>query len=398
MPTPRITVGLPVYKGAGLIEKALECLQKQTFGNFEAIISVDNGDEETADACQGFLSDRRFRMVVQQTRLDWVGNFNWLLQQDLNEFFCYRQHDDTTAPEFFETLLEAADKDPGAADIYSDCQYFGLNNRVEITHSIEGEMLERLLQFIERLPRAQGPPVRGLIRSAAIRHAGLVRTDEFRAALQIHGWLAKLLLWGSFKRVARPLYYKLDHTNSFTRDYWDWPDDRRRAAWATMFTGLLEAAIPVCRTSEERFFFQKTIFGRVTAYPYFRWDDPGTSSQELVGDCLERIKNEGNTCLLTEQEIPQILKTLPDEVLEIRASERSRLRKATLRIRQRYHLGRIIYQTSRKRRFIYQIRHLIRLARMMSRSLGARYGKFTRPLYRPSTECPGKVSCGDQAQ
>src|SRR5262245_53748678 len=261
MPTARITVGLPVYKAAGLIEKALECLQKQTFTNFEAIISVDNGDEETAEACRPFLSDRRFRMVVQSKRLDWVGNFNWLMEQELKEFFRYRQHDDTTAPEFFEVLLEAADREPRAADIYSDCQYFGLHTRVEISRSIEGEIPERMFDFIERLPRAQGPPVRGLIRSAAIRQAGPVRTDEFRAALQIHGWLVKLLRWGSFKRVARPLYYKLDHTNSFTRDYWTWTDDRRLTAWATMFTGLLEAAIPVCRTPEERFFFQKAIFG-----------------------------------------------------------------------------------------------------------------------------------------
>ena len=43
------------------------------------------------------LVDPRFRMVVHPERLDWVGNFNWLLQQDLQEIFCYRQHDDTTA-------------------------------------------------------------------------------------------------------------------------------------------------------------------------------------------------------------------------------------------------------------------------------------------------------------
>ena len=369
MPTPRITVGLPVYKGAGLIEKALECLQKQTFENFEAIVSVDNGDEETADACRPFLSDRRFRMVVHSKRLDWVGNFNWLLQQDLKEFFCYRQHDDTTAPEFFETLLEAADRDPRAADIYSDCQYFGLNDRVEIAHSIEGEIPERMFQFIERLPRAQGPPVRGLIRNAAIRQAGLVRTDEFRAALQIHGWLAKLLRWGNFKRVAKPLYYKLDHTNSFTRDYWSWPDDRRRAAWATMFTGLLEAAIPVCQTPEERIFFQKAIFGRIIAYPYFRWDESATSSEKLVAECLGRLKKEGNTHLLTEQEIPVVLKTLLGEVDEIRLSERSRLRKGMHQIRQRYQLSRLIYPTSRKQRVVYQICHLTRLARKASRLL-----------------------------
>jgi glycosyltransferase involved in cell wall biosynthesis len=80
-------VGLPVYKGADLIANALDGLQQQTYKNFEAIISVDGNDEESAAACRPFLSDRRFRMTVHSSRLDWVGNFNWLLEQDLGEFF-----------------------------------------------------------------------------------------------------------------------------------------------------------------------------------------------------------------------------------------------------------------------------------------------------------------------
>jgi glycosyltransferase involved in cell wall biosynthesis len=149
--TPRITVGLPVYRGAELIAKALDCLQRQTFRNFEVIISVDGNDEETAEACHPFLSDSRFRMVVHPERLDWVGNFNWLLQQDLKEFFCYRQHDDTTAPEFFEVLLAVADKEPLAAAIYCDCQMSGGRNDIEIFRSISGEPLERMFQFTARL-------------------------------------------------------------------------------------------------------------------------------------------------------------------------------------------------------------------------------------------------------
>jgi len=149
--TPRITVGLPVYRGANLIVKALDCLQRQTFRNFEAIISVDGNDEETARACLPFLADPRFRMVVHPERLDWVGNFNWLLQHDLKEFFCYRQHDDTTAPEFFEVLLRVADKEPLAAAIYCDCQMSGGRNDIEIFRSISGEPLERMFQFTARL-------------------------------------------------------------------------------------------------------------------------------------------------------------------------------------------------------------------------------------------------------
>jgi len=218
---------------------------RQTFDNFEVIISVDNNDEETAAACRPFLTDPRFSMIVHPRRLDWVGNFNWLLQQDLKDLFCYRQHDDTTAPEFFETLLRAADRYADAAAIYCDCQYSGKSNQLEIARSIVGEPLDRVFEYIERIPRAQGPPIRGLIRSPAIRHAGLVRYDEFRAALQIHSWLAKLLRWGTFRRVSKPPYYRFDRPDSFTREYLAGARDRKRAEWSTMFTGLLEAALPL---------------------------------------------------------------------------------------------------------------------------------------------------------
>jgi glycosyltransferase involved in cell wall biosynthesis len=254
--TARITVGVPVYKGADLIPKALDCLQRQTFGNFEAIISVDGNDLETAAACRPFLADARFRMVVHLERLDWVGNFNWLLQQDLKEFFCYRQHDDTTSPDFFELLLRVADEEPHAASVYCDCQRIGLRNDISIVPSIVGEQpLDRIFEYISRLPSI-GPPValRGLIRSEAIRQAGLVRSDEFRSAWQVFGWLGNLLRWGGFKRVAKPLYFRLDHSRSYTREHFD---RAHRAAWTTLFTALLDAAMRACSTPQQRLFFSK---------------------------------------------------------------------------------------------------------------------------------------------
>src|SRR5262249_22816156 len=86
----RITVGMPVYNGAQHVAGALKCLQDQTVRDFEVIISVDGNDQATADACRPFLVDERFRMIVHPDRLDWFGNFKWLLQQPLSEFFCYR--------------------------------------------------------------------------------------------------------------------------------------------------------------------------------------------------------------------------------------------------------------------------------------------------------------------
>ncbi len=107
-----ITVGVPVYRGAGQVAACLRSLQEQTFADVDVVISVDAADEESARACEPFLDDERFSLVVQPDRLDWYGNLNWLIQRPLGEFFCYRQHDDTTEPEFFQVLVDAAGRGP----------------------------------------------------------------------------------------------------------------------------------------------------------------------------------------------------------------------------------------------------------------------------------------------
>jgi glycosyltransferase involved in cell wall biosynthesis len=350
---------VPAYKGAELIPKALDCLQQQTFGDFEVIISIDGNDAETAAACRPFLADPRFRMVVHRERLDWVGNFNWLLQQDLKEFFCYRQHDDTTAPEFFEVLVRVADKEPHAAAIYCDCQMRGGCNDIIIAPSIKGEPLDRMFQYIARVPNLAPVQLRGLIRRAAIRQAGLVRSDEFRAGWQVFGWLANLLRWGNFRRVAEPLYYKLDHARSYTRQYWA---GAGQVGWTTMFTGLLDAAMRLCRTPEERLFFQQTILERLIDYRC----NESISSEERVAEFLERLRFEGNTHLLSAAELSPILQTLQRRP-EVALRERSRIRRGIYKIRQRSQLAQVIFPRSRMRRTLYQVRYLFEMLGNMSK-------------------------------
>ncbi|MGN6466871.1 MAG: glycosyltransferase family 2 protein [Rhizobiaceae bacterium] len=293
--TRRITVGMPLYRGRDQVADALRSLQAQTFTDFEVIISVDGADEQSAEACRPFLTDDRFRVVVHQERLDWFGNFNWLLQQPIGEFFCYRQHDDTTAPEFFERLVELAEARPDAAAVYADCQWVGGRGDLDIAPSIEGDTLQRLRQFIEQ---KQPVAVRGLFRQAAIEQAGLVRADEFRALSEIFVWLAKVLRWGAFIRVPEPLYYRLDHEGNYHKQWFDWTDERKRASWTTMFTGWLEAVLPACSTTEERLFFQHFILDRISV------DRPGQSyhyaprsphdSGVVIAECFERLAREGH--------------------------------------------------------------------------------------------------------
>jgi hypothetical protein len=222
-------------------------------------------------------------------------------------------------------------------------------------------------QFIARLPGLGPPvPVRGLIRRAAIRQAGLVRSDEFRAAWQVFGWLANLLRWGNFRRVPEPLYYRLDHARSYTREYW-WGGAAQ--AWTTLFTGVLDAAMRACRTPQERLFFQQTILDRMIAYPPFRESNEAHSSEQPVAECLERLRYEGNTHLLNVKEFPSILEELQCRVDEIRSTDRSRLGRGISQIRQRYLFAKVIYPRSPMLRVTYQIRHILEMLGKMRKLL-----------------------------
>ena len=122
----------------------------------------------------------------------------------------------------------------------------------------------------------------------------------------------------------------------------------------------------VCRTPQERLFFQQTILDRLIAYPPFRDSTEVTSTEKLVAECLERLKYEGNTHLLDVKEFPSILDELQYRVEKIRTIERvlsrSRLGRGIFQIRQRYRFAKVIYPRSPMRRVIYQIRHMLELA------------------------------------
>ena len=126
---------------------------------------------------------------------------------------------------------------------------------------------------------------------------GLVRGDEFRALSEVFVWLAKVLRAGPFVRVPEPLYHRLDHRGNYHKQWVDWSDERKRGSWSTLFTGLMEATIPVCRTDEERLFFQHFILDRICVvrpgqtYHYFP-DGPHDGGQ-MMRECLARLVSEG---------------------------------------------------------------------------------------------------------
>jgi len=310
--TGRIDVAVPVYRGSEHVAATLQSLVDQTYKNFSVIISVDGGDLESADICRPFLSDPRFRLVIQQQRLGWAANLNWLLSQSDGAFFCYYQQDDLTAPTYFEVLVAEAERNPDAAIVFSDLQFFGDDQQRATGRSITGDVFSRLLQQLEVFSHT---PFRGLIRAKAVREApsGL-RLTEYESFGEDFVWVLKLARAGDLINVPQTLYFKRRHAKSTSRVWFDeWPQSKRRNALINLCVGLIEAVLPAAQSNSQRFWLLYAVLERLALHQWF-YQTGRLSPDErhaLVVDFISQLRSSAEIDVALAFEIDwNLLRTL----------------------------------------------------------------------------------------
>jgi len=110
----RVAIGVPVLNGGDMLAEALESLRAQTFTDFTVLISDNGSTDRTPEIAAGFAArDPRFVHLRQPQTLPVVQNFRLLVDQAEAPLFMWRAHDDTSAPEFLETLVRLFDAEPG---------------------------------------------------------------------------------------------------------------------------------------------------------------------------------------------------------------------------------------------------------------------------------------------
>ncbi len=214
---PTIFVAMPLFEGWEHVAHTLTTVRQQTYGNFRVLISVDGDDKRSRAACQPFLSDPRFEIVLHPERLGWAGNMNYLASRFAGHYFCYWQHDDYCAPTYLETLLDHAIVHPEAAAIYCDMKIFGERNGILRAPPVTGFALERVLAQV-RNPS-----------DAAIRC--LIRADALRASLPINDariWVLPLARAGEFHHVPKLLYFRRMRKEAVT---FGWLKEPPQARW-----------------------------------------------------------------------------------------------------------------------------------------------------------------------
>jgi O-antigen/teichoic acid export membrane protein/GT2 family glycosyltransferase len=229
-PTPRVSIGLPVYNGANYLPVALDCLLAQSFTDFEIIISDNASTDETPAICRHYVAQDsrvRYHRVEENRGLTW--NFNRVVELARGAYFTWAAHDDLRAESFLRQCVEVLDRNAEVVVCHSHNACIDATGQIipndrlaasvgsafqALTPADETRRTAKLLS--RRAPRRLAGvlmyttccyEIYGLMRTSALRQTGLMR-PFFGSDMVL---LAELSLNGRIHILPETLFYYRSH-------------------------------------------------------------------------------------------------------------------------------------------------------------------------------------------
>jgi glycosyltransferase involved in cell wall biosynthesis len=219
LPTPRVCVGIPVYNGENYLSESIESILRQTFTDFELIISDNGSTDMTEEICRKYAKqDERVRYYRSTENHGATWNHNRLVELARGEYFRWQAHDDISAPSFLERCVAALDTRPEVVLAYP------------MTRIVD-EQGNVIRDFDMPLRTDSAQPHIRLHDLICVDHScyqvyGLMRTAALRTTPAIGNFsgsdwnlLAELGLLGRFYEVREFLFLRREHQQVSTRAY-----------------------------------------------------------------------------------------------------------------------------------------------------------------------------------
>ena len=170
--TPRVTIGMPTYRRAHTIRRALSSISKQTYRDFVLVISDNAGtDPETLKAVQEFASVLPDVILVEQNEnLGALPNLNFLLAIAETEYFMWLADDDEITPNYLAELVGLLDRDTSAVTAMG--QWISMQNPDEghVRSQLRPDSQSRLVRLMRFVAgKADDSAFYGLHRTRCLR-------------------------------------------------------------------------------------------------------------------------------------------------------------------------------------------------------------------------------------
>ncbi|OQW92809.1 MAG: hypothetical protein BWK78_00560 [Thiotrichaceae bacterium IS1] len=126
-----ITVFIPVYNGANLIERAIKSVLCQTFANFALVVSDNCSTDETKAIVSNYLTDPRVKLIEKSQNVGVTENFNSCLRILETKYYMMLCHDDFLyKPQALAKAFEILETHPEVPAVYCDLLFVDSHSRV----------------------------------------------------------------------------------------------------------------------------------------------------------------------------------------------------------------------------------------------------------------------------
>ena len=110
---PLVSIIMCVYNGMAFIGQAIESVFKQTYSNWELIISDDGSTDGTREwLTTNFGSNEKIRLFFQDRNIGYVLNKNFAFRQTSGVYITQQDADDLSDPKRIESQLKVMLDDP----------------------------------------------------------------------------------------------------------------------------------------------------------------------------------------------------------------------------------------------------------------------------------------------
>lgn len=170
--TPRVSVVIPAWNAAGFIEKTLDSVKAQTFGDYEILVTDDGSKDATKEVVDAWLRTHSVQgSCIRQENKKIAAARNTAMKAAKGEFLAFLDHDDFWYPEKLSKSVKAFDENPSA---------------VLVGSHIEAKKDGRLVSLLKKGPAVPGMYERLLFEGNSVAPSAAVVRRE--SALAIGGF------------------------------------------------------------------------------------------------------------------------------------------------------------------------------------------------------------------
>lgn len=208
----KISVIMPTYNRANIIEKSIQSILNQTYKDFELLILDDGSTDHTKEVIKKYLSDSRVKYYYHENQGEAeTVNYGWSLAK--GEYFTQVNSDDTLTPNSFEVMVKQMDKHKKYVLAYPDFNFIDENDKIIFTTKSPDWKFEKALKSFSCYAASAGT----FIRRKAFKDWKKIKRSRFKHINDIEMYWDMALV-GNFLHIGEVLANWRVHSGQISKD------------------------------------------------------------------------------------------------------------------------------------------------------------------------------------